>query len=275
MQQAKRKRSDPVWLYVALGLGGFVMVFPFIWMFLTSFKTGSDIYSFSLIPHPFVTANYQTVLGRTDFVRWFANSLYVGAITTASVLVFDSLTGYTLCKLPFPGKNLIFIIILSTLMVPTEMLIIPWYLMSNSLGWMNTYWSIMFPGLISAFGIFMMRQFFEGVPNDLLEAARIDGLNELGIYARIALPLVKPAVSALAIFTFLGNWNAFLWPVIIISKYDLYTLPVGLSLFSTDAGAQWELIMTGASMATLPVLAVFLVFQRQIIEGIHLSGLKS
>jgi len=251
------------------------MVFPFVWMLLTSFKTGTDIYSFSLIPKPFVAANYAAVLARTDFIRWFGNSLYVGVITTFSVLVFDTLTGYTLCKLSFPGKNMIFILILSTLMVPTEMLIIPWYLMSASLRWMNTYWSIMFPGLISAFGIFMMRQFFEGVPNDLLEAARIDGLNELGIYARIALPLVKPAVSALAIFTFLGNWNAFLWPVIIISRNSLYTLPVGLSLFSTDAGAQYELIMTGASLATLPVLAVFLLFQRQIIEGIHLSGMKS
>lgn len=271
----RRRRMNPPLLYIALSLGGAVMVFPFIWMVLTSFKTGSDIYSFSLIPRPFVLTNYATVLGKTDFFRWFGNSLYVGGVTTASVLVFDALTGYTICKLPFPGKNLIFIVILSTLMVPTEMLIIPWYLMSNSLGWMNTYWSIMFPGLISAFGIFMMRQFFEGVPNDLLEAARIDGLNELGIYARIALPLVKPAVSALAIFTFLGNWNAFLWPVIIISNRSLYTLPVGLSLFSSDAGAQWELIMTAASMATLPVLAVFLVFQRQIIEGIHLSGMKS
>lgn len=273
--QTGRRKKDPLWVYAALSLGGVIMVFPFLWMLLTSFKTGTDIYRFSLIPRPFVIENYTTVLGKTDFGRWFGNSLYIAVVTTLSVLVFDSLTGYTICKLRFPGKNLIFVLILSTLMVPTEMLIIPWYLMSNSLHWMNTYWSIMFPGLISAFGIFMMRQFFEGVPNDLIEAAYIDGLNELGIYLRIALPLVKPALSALAIFTFLGNWNAFLWPVIIISKYSLYTLPVGLSLFSTDAGAKWELIMTGASLATLPVLAVFLVFQRQIIEGIHLSGMKA
>lgn len=271
----RTRRGDPLWIYIALALGGVLMVFPFIWMVLTSFKTGQDIYSFSLIPRPFVISNYATVLGKTDFFRWFGNSLYVGAVTTLSVLLFDTLAGYTICKLSFPGKRFIFLLILSTLMVPTEMLIIPWYLMSNSLKWMNTYWSIMFPGLISAFGIFMMRQFFEGVPNDLIEAARIDGLNELGIYVKIALPLVKPAVSALAIFTFLGNWNAFLWPVIIISKYSLYTLPVGLSLFSTEAGAKWELIMTAASMATLPVLVVFFVFQRQIIEGIHLSGMKS
>lgn len=270
-----RGRKDPLWIYAVLTLGGVIMVFPFVWMLLTSFKTGSDIYSFSLIPKPFVAENYQTVLSKTQFFRWFSNSVLVAVVTTASVLVFDTLAGYTICKLSFPGKNFIFILILSTLMVPTEMLIIPWYLMSNSLKWMNTYWSVMFPGMISAFGIFMMRQFFEGLPNDLLEAARIDGLNELGIYARIAVPLVKPAISALMIFTFLGNWNAFLWPVIIISKPDLYTLPVGISLFSTESGARWDLIMTAATMSTLPVLLVFLVFQRQIIEGIHLSGMKS
>ncbi len=273
--KGNRKRKDPLWVYVLLSIGGFIMIFPFIWMVLTSFKTGSDIYSFSVIPKPFVDTNYLTVLGKTNFVRWFLNSLFIGVVTTASVLCFDTLTGYTLCKMNFPGKNLIFIIILATLMVPTEMLVIPWYLMSSRLGWMNTYWSIMFPGVISAFGIFMIRQFFESVPNDLIEAARIDGLNEFGIYWRIALPLIKPAISALAIFTFLGNWNAFLWPVIIISQYDLYTLPVGLSLFSTDAGSQWELIMTAASMATVPVLIVFMIFQKQIIEGIHLSGMKS
>ncbi len=273
--RSNRIRKDPLWIYVLLSIGGFIMIFPFLWMVLTSFKTGSDIYSFSVVPNPFVGTNYATVLGKTNFVRWFLNSLFIGVVTTASVLCFDTLTGYTLCKMSFPGKNLIFIVILATLMVPTEMLVIPWYLMSSRLGWMNTYWSIMFPGVISAFGIFMIRQFFEGVPNDLIEAARIDGLNEFGIYWRIALPLIKPAISALAIFTFLGNWNAFLWPVIIVSQYDLYTLPVGLSLFSTDAGSQWELIMTAASMATVPVLIVFMIFQKQIIEGIHLSGMKS
>lgn len=261
--------------YVLLALGGVMMVFPFIWMLLTSFKTGGDIYSFSFIPHPFTMSNYSQVLNKTDFPLWFANSLGIGLATTASVLLFDALTGYVLCKMDFPGKNIIFIVILSTMMVPTEMLIIPWYNMTSRLGWMNTYWSIMFPGMITAFGIFMMRQFFGGVPTDLLEAARIDGMNELGIFFRIAMPLVLPAVSALAIFTFLGNWNAFLWPVIVITKYNLYTLPVGLSTFSSDAGSEWGLIMTGASMATLPVLVVFLIFQRQIIEGINLTGMKS
>lgn len=261
--------------YMLLSLGAVAMVFPFIWMLLTSLKTGADVYSFSMIPNPATTMNYSFVFTRTDFIRWFANSLGISAVVVSTVLMFDTLVGYTLCKMQFRGKTFIFILIMSTLMVPTEMLIIPWYLMSAELKWINTYWSIMFPGLITAFGIFMMRQFFEGVPDELLEAARIDGLNEFGIFARIATPLVLPAVSALAIFTFLGNWNAFLWPVIIISNKELVTLPVGLAMFTTENNPEWERIMTAASLGTLPVLIVFTIFQRQIIEGINLSGMKA
>ncbi len=270
-----RKTYKLMPVYALLSLGAVFMVFPFVWMVLTSLKTGADVYSFSMIPNPATTQNYSFVFTRTDFVRWFLNSIFVAVMVVSSVLMFDTLVGYTLCKMRFRGKQLVFILIMSTLMVPTEMLIIPWYLMSAQLKWLNTYWSIMFPGLITAFGIFMMRQFFEGVPDELLEAARIDGLNELGIYARIALPLVMPAVSALAIFTFLGNWNAFLWPVIIVSNKELVTLPVGLAMFTTENNPEWERIMTAASLGTVPVLAVFMVFQRQIIEGINLSGLKA
>ena len=270
-----RKTYKLMPVYALLSLGAVFMVFPFVWMILTSLKTGADVYSFSMIPNPATTQNYSFVFTRTDFVRWFMNSIFIAVMVVSSVLLFDTLVGYTLCKMQFKGKQLVFILIMSTLMVPTEMLIIPWYLMSAQLKWLNTYWSIMFPGLITAFGIFMMRQFFEGVPDELLEAARIDGLNELGIYARIALPLVMPAVSALAIFTFLGNWNAFLWPVIIVSNKELVTLPVGLAMFTTENNPEWERIMTAASLGTVPVLAVFMVFQRQIIEGINLSGLKA
>ena len=270
-----RKTYKLMPVYALLSLGAVFMVFPFVWMILTSLKTGADVYSFSMIPNPATTQNYSFVFTRTDFVRWFLNSIFIAVMVVSSVLMFDTLVGYTLCKMQFKGKQLVFILIMSTLMVPTEMLIIPWYLMSAQLKWLNTYWSVMFPGLITAFGIFMMRQFFEGVPDELLEAARIDGLNELGIYARIALPLVMPAVSALAIFTFLGNWNAFLWPVIIVSNKELVTLPVGLAMFTTENNPEWERIMTAASLGTVPVLAVFMVFQKQIIEGINLSGLKA
>lgn len=143
------------------------------------------------------------------FLRWFFNSMLVAIIVTLSNCFFDSLVGYTLAKFEFRGRYFIFIAILSTLMIPTEMLVIPWYLMSSQLGWLDSYWGIMFPGMMTAFGTFLMKQFFETVPNDFIEAARVDGLNEFQIWWKVALPLVTPALSALAIFTFLGNWTAF------------------------------------------------------------------
>lgn len=261
-------------IYLALLIGGLAMIVPFVWMILTSFKPGPEIFLNKFWPQAPTLSNYAAVLRKVPFARWYLNSLIVASAVTLSVAFFDSLVGYTLAKYQFRGKNVIFIFILSTLMVPTEMLIIPWFIMSNSLNWVDTYWGIMFPGVMTAFGVFLMKQFMEGVPSELLDAARIDGVSEFGLFWRIALPLVKPALAALCIFNFLGNWNAFLWPVIITEKMNMRTLPVGLAFFSGEAGSSWELIMAGATMATIPVLIVFLIFQRQIIKGIALTGLK-
>jgi multiple sugar transport system permease protein len=163
-------------------------------------------------------------------------------------------------------------------MVPTEMLIIPWFIMAAhpivGSSWIDTYWGIAFPGMITAAGIFLMRQFMQGVPDELLDAARIDGVSEFGLFWRIAVPLTFPAISALCIFNFLGNWNAFIWPLIITSKREMMTLPVGIQLFSTEAGSNWHQIMTGASLALVPLLIVVVIFQRYIVEGIALTGLK-
>ncbi len=271
--KGKLKRTNPI-VYILLALGGIIMIFPFVWMVATSFKQPWDVFNLSLIPPEVTFSNYIRLFGKSDFPRWFLNSFVVGLLVTFSVLFFDSLVGYTLCKFNFRGKKIIFILILSTMMIPTEMLVIPWYIMSNKWGWVNSYWGIMFPGIMTGFGTFLMRQFFQGVPDELLDAARIDGLNEFQIWWKVAMPLVKPAISALAIFTFLGNWNAFLWPLIVISETKLYTLPVGLAFFSGEFQTEWEMVMTGASVATIPVLIVFLIFQKQIIKGIALSGLK-
>ncbi len=278
--------GGPWWLYLLLLLGGLCMIVPFLWMLSTSFKPNPEIYTTSLIPRHPTLANYTNVLEKTHFPRWFLNSLIVAGITTLSVAFFDSLAGFVLAKYNFPGKRAIFIMILSTLMVPTEMLVLPWYLMSVNNHWVRGdvtgigdyaagYWSIMFPGLMSGFGVFLMRQFFEGIPDDLFDAARIDGVSEFGLYWRIGLPSVRPAIAALCIFTFLGNWNAFLWPLIITNADKLRTIPVGISFFSSDVGSAYDLIMASASLATLPVVIVFAIFQRQIIRGIALTGLKS
>jgi len=254
--------------------GGLLMVTPLVFMFATSLKDSSEIYDLAFFPaHP-AFDNYVTVLSDGRFLRWFANSFGIATAVTFSNVFFDSLVGYTLAKFQFRGRYLVFIAILSTLMIPTEMLVIPWYVMAKNFGWLDSYWGIMFPGMMTAFGTFLMKQFFETVPNDFLEAARIDGLNEFAIFWRIALPLVTPALSALAIFTFLSNWTAFIWPLIVTTSKELYTLPVGLTSFAVESQVQWELIMTGAALATLPTLTVFLLLQRYIVRGVVLAGLK-
>jgi multiple sugar transport system permease protein len=250
------------------------MVSPLLFMFSTSLKTAGQVYDLRLIPAEPTLANYITVLSDGRFMRWFLNSTIVACTVTLSNVFFDSMVGYTLAKFDFRGRQLVFLAILSTLMIPTEMLVIPWYLMSSQLGWLDSYWGIMFPGMMTAFGTFLMKQFFETVPNDFLEAARIDGLNEFQIWWKVAMPLVTPALSALAIFTFLGNWTAFFWPLIVTTSRELYTLPVGLSSFAVEQSIQWEMIMTGAALATLPTLIVFLVLQRYIVRGVMLAGLK-
>ncbi|WP_378941897.1 carbohydrate ABC transporter permease [Mesorhizobium sp. ANAO-SY3R2] len=267
-------RPGRIVAWTLLLIGGLVMVTPLAFMFSTSLKTAGQVYDLRLIPSAPTLQNYITILADGRFMRWFMNSMIVAVAVTVSNVFFDSLVGYTLAKFEFRGRYFIFLAILSTLMIPTEMLVIPWYLMSANLGWIDSYWGIMFPGMMTAFGTFLMKQFFEGVPNDFLEAARVDGLNEFQIWWKVAMPLVTPALSALAIFTFLGNWTAFFWPLIVTTSKELYTLPVGLSSFAVEQSIQWEMIMTGAAIATLPTLLVFLVLQRYIVRGVMLAGLK-
>jgi multiple sugar transport system permease protein len=269
-----RIRPGRIIAWTLLFIGGVIMVTPLLFMLSTSLKDASQVYDLRVIPAAPTLDNYIEILADGRFTRWFINSMIVAAIVTVSNVFFDSLVGYTLAKFRFRGRYVVFIAILSTLMIPTEMLVLPWYLMASQLGWLDSYWGIMFPGMMTAFGTFLMKQFFEGVPDDFLEAARIDGLNEFTIWWKIAMPLVTPALSALAIFTFLGNWTAFFWPLIVTTSADLYTLPVGLSSFAVEQSIQWEKIMTGASIATLPTLIIFLFLQRYIVRGVMLAGLK-
>ena len=260
--------------WTLLFMGAVVMVMPIVYMLSASFKYPFEMFESNIIPNEPTIENYTYVLEDGRFYRWFLNSLIIATATTVSAVFFDALVGYTLCKFRFRGRYIVFIAILSTLMIQTEMLVIPWYLMARNFGWIDTYWGIMFPGVMTAFGTFLMKQFFETVPDDFLEAARIDGLNEFQIWWSVAMPLVTPALSALAIFIFLGNWTAFIWPLIVTNSQELYTLPVGLTTFSVEQSVQWELIMTGAALATIPTLIVFLVFQRYIIRGVAMAGLK-
>ena len=270
-----RPKMANVMAYILLSIGAIGMLVPFFWMIATSMKTASEILKPQFFPANPTLENYQTVLTRTLFSTWYVNSLMAAAASTISVAFFDSLAGYVFAKFNFPLKRVFFLLILASLMVPTEMLVIPWFIMATGAKLQDTLLGIVFPGLITATGVFMMRQSFYGVPDELLDAARIDGMNEFGIFTRIAWPLVKPAVAAISIFNFLGNWNAFLWPLIVTSKRITMTLPVGLSFFSGEAGSDWHLIMTGATLSTVPLLIVFLFMQKQIIQGVALTGMKS
>lgn len=277
-----------VFSYLILILLGITMIVPFLWMLSTSLKPPTEVLRTNFFPQDPTLDNYLYVFRETELPRWYINSFIVAVISTTSVAFFDTLAGFVFAKYRFPGKRIIFIVFLSSLMVPTEMLIIPWFIMSSKailpetfswvpiLGqpWVDTYWGIAFPGVITASGIFLMRQFMQGVPDELLDAARIDGVSEFGLFWRIAVPLSLPAIGALCIFNFLGNWNAFIWPLIATTQSEMFTIPIGLQQFSTESISQWNLVMAGASLSVVPLLIIVIIFQRWIIEGIALTGLK-
>jgi len=241
-------------------------------MVLSAFKTPAELVSFSILPASFDLSNFKTVIRSSLFLRWYLNSLLIGSAVTVSVLFFSSMAGYAIAKYRFAGRKIVFFAILSTMMIPLEMLVIPWYMLGNRL--IDTYAGIALPGMISAFGIFLMKQAAEQVPDSLIEAARVDGAGEFRILFTIVLPQLTPACASLGIFTFLANWNAFLWPFIITDTADMFTLPVGLQYFSGQHTAQYHLIMAGSCLTVIPVLIVFIFLQKYIIKGVALTGIK-
>ncbi|MFF2910815.1 carbohydrate ABC transporter permease [Paenibacillus sp. NPDC057934] len=279
VQGSKRlpvKKLHTALIYLLLIIGVGIMLFPFLWMVATSFKIPQDVYNLNLIPETITFDNYATIFKKAPFGDWIKNTLIISLIGTATVVIFDTAAGYVLAKFSFIGKQVIFLIIISTIMVPTEMLIIPWYLIANEFGWSDTNWGVLFPSIITAFGIFLMRQFMDSIPSELLDAARIDGLNEWRILLNIAIPLVKPAIVTLIILTFIGNWNQFIWPLIVLQTEEKFTLPVGIVYFSSELKdtSNWILIMAGTTISIAPLILLFLIFQKQIIRGIALSGMK-
>jgi multiple sugar transport system permease protein len=263
-------------VYVLVIGGALIAVFPFVWALLASFKPPGEILTLHprLLPQEPTLDNYREVLAGGSFARWYLNSFVVAGVVTASVCVFSSLAGYSLAKFRYAGRRILFLAILSTMMIPLEMLVIPWFLGAGKLGLVDSYAGIAFPGLVSAFGVFLMKQFMDSVPDALIESARIDGASEPAVFLKVVLPLVRPALAALAIFTFVGNWDSFLWPLIVTEASSMFTLPVGLQSFAGGQGIQYHLVLAAANLVVLPSLVVFAVLQRQIIEGVTLTGLK-
>ena len=271
------RRRPRWWLYLVLIAGGIAMVFPFVWMILGSFKTNAEIRRAPLgfLPETPTLDNYTQLFGRLDFTSYFTNSVIVAVFVTLGNIVFSSMVGYALAKLEFSGKKVLFGLVLGTLMVPGVVTFVPLFVLTSNLGLVNTYPGLILPFLITPLGVFLMRQFIMSLPDDILEAARIDGASEWRIFLRVIMPLCGPAVATLTILTFLGSWNNFLWPLVVATSEEKYTLPVALALYSVGQNAsQYGLMMAGAVVVVIPVLLVFVVLQRYFIQGIALTGIK-
>jgi multiple sugar transport system permease protein len=261
--------------YILLSIGGAIMVFPYLWMISTSVKASGTWFNLNLIPEVFSLEHYARLLSSSLLPRWYLNTIIVATVGTVSVVFFSSMAGYVFAKYRFFGREFMFTLILATIMIPTEMMIVPWYVGIASIGWIDTVAGVLMPGLLTAFGVFVMRQFIANIPDELLDAARIDGVSEFGLFWRICLPLARPAAAVVAIFTYLGHWNDFLWPLIVTNSDQMQTLQVGLSrLSSLETGADWGGTMSGAALASIPMLIVFLIFQKQIVRGIKMTGIK-
>jgi multiple sugar transport system permease protein len=262
--------------YAALSAGAIVMVLPLIWMVSGSLKEPDQIFAIPVqwVPDPARWQNYSEALSSAPFGRYFFNSIFIGTCTTLSVLFFASLAGFGFAKYTFIGRNVLFIAILSTLMVPFQVIMVPLYLLMRDFHWLNTYLALIVPGGMSAFGIFLMRQFILTLPDELFDAARIDGSGEFGTYLRLVLPLSKPPLAALAIFTFLDSWNSLLWPLIVVNDDNLRPLALGLSEFQSRYGTSYHYLLAASTVAVLPVILLFILLQKQFIQGIVLTGLK-
>jgi ABC-type glycerol-3-phosphate transport system permease component len=263
-------------MYTLFTVVALIFMLPFFLMLSNAFKTSAEIIRIppTFIPRDPSFSSFRTVLTEAPYERWFLNSLFVSLTITGLVLMTSSLAGYIFAKFTFPGRNVLFVLLLITMMVPFPVLLIPSYLVVNELGLINSLWALIVPGMASAFGIFLMRQFIAGIPTDLIEAARLDGASEWAIWARIIVPLSRPPMAALGIFTFLSAWNDYLWPLIVINDLHKSTLPLALTFFNSQHAQRYDLVMAAASMAVIPVIIVFILFQRQIVNALVLAGLK-
>jgi multiple sugar transport system permease protein len=304
-QRRRRWRLTPkqAIAYAILVPGAVLFAAPFAWLVSASFQPVGDMFSWppQWIPENPTIEGYKLFFGIAPLEtigrasrsaegveRWFINSAFVATSVTVLQLFFNSLAAYVFAKRRFPGRDMIFLAFLATMMVPPTVTLIPNYLVLKHVplfggndiwglgghGWLDSYYGLILPGCVSAFGIFLLRQYMQSIPDELLDAARIDGASEFRIFWKVVLPLCRPALAAMAIFTFTYTWEDFFWPLVIISNPDLYTAPLGLALFVTQNRTSWDMLMAGSVIATLPMILVFAIFQRNFIRGISLTGLK-
>jgi multiple sugar transport system permease protein len=277
-------------VYLLIIVGAILFIAPFAWMVSASFQPIGKIFNWppTWIPEEFTLRNYERFFETPDLGRLVFNSAFVASAIVVLQLFFNSLASYVFAKRNFPGKNILFMIFISTMMIPGQVTLIPAYMILQHIplfggndimglgghGWLDSYWGLIIPSMTSVYGIFLLRQYMKSIPDELLDAAKMDGASDFRVYAQIILPLSGPALAAMAIFTFTYQWNDFFWPLITISSPAYRTLPLGLALFVVRNRTVWDLIMAGSVIATLPILVIFLLFQRYFIRGIALSGMK-
>lgn len=271
-------RAGKIIVYLILILGSLVAMLPFVWMILASFKTGAEIRQIppTFFPHEWTLENFRTIFNDEDLplLTFYGNSLFIAGMNTTLVLFTSSLFGFIFAKYSFRGKNVIFWFILATMMIPFQVTMIPGYLILVKLGLLNNLWGLIVGSAVDAFGIFLITQFAKSIPEEMLDAARVDGASEWRIYWKIVLPQLGPAMATLGMLTFMFNWNAYLWPLIVLTEQKKRTLPIILNWYSTQHSNQIHLTMAASVLVVIPILIVFLAMQRWIVKGITLTGIK-
>lgn len=272
----RRRLIGKIVAYTILSIGGSLMILPFLWMLSTSLKSAGDVFVFppKWIPKPIMWRNYIDAWNAVPFNRFFINSIFVSISVTVGQVITSCLAAYAFARLNFIGREKLFLGYLATMMVPGQVTMIPVFILLKKLNWIDTYQALILPGIFSAYGTFMLRQFFMTIPNDLIDAAKIDGCSQLGILAKIVIPLSIPAIATLATFIFLGVWNDFMWPLIVTNSMEMKTLPVGLASFQGLYTTDWTLLMAASTIVLIPVIIVYVFNQRFFVKGIVLSGIK-
>lgn len=274
--QMLRRRALRALLWLLLAVGGAAMLFPFAWMISTSLKPDLGIFATppQLIPHPFQPANYSRVVHVFPVWRFLVNSSIVAVISTGLQVGSSAMAAYAFARMRFRGSNVLFLLYLATLMVPFQVTIVPLFIEMKYLHLVNSYPGLILPTIASAFGTFLLRQAFMTLPKELEEAAFVDGAGHWTVFTRIVLPLAKPSLATFGIFSFMASWNSYLWPLVIISSQKLMTLPVGLASLQGEHFTAWNLVMAGTTISVIPIIAVYLLAQKQIVRGVVLSGVK-
>ncbi len=276
--RSKRKTNIIVYSisYTLLIAFSIIMIMPFVWMILSTFKDQSELMRFppKFLPDKFSLKNYVEVFSSVPFLRYYLNSILITTVAVTLTLLTSSLAGFAFAKYKFRGRNVIFKTLLGAMMIPFPVTIIPLYIMIYNLGLVDTYLALIVTGSVSIFGIFLMRQFIVTIPDDLIDAARIDGCSEFQIFRIIVIPNIRAPLSALAIFSFMGTWNAFLWPLLVVNNDEHRTVQLGVQYFTQRYGDLMHLQITAAAMAVIPIVVLYLLLQKQFIEGITMTGLK-